>query len=155
MRTVSTEVLRLLLPLDDLELAGSDRVRCAGDVEVFAGAASVEGHPAPALRASSGQLNLASILVVGDGRRDAYAFYLEGDALGWRARLFWDSSGELPFKEVARGEWLETEGYPQKIVMLMQPPAGRAAGELEVRLQQRTTWRVETVVFTLDAGAGA
>ncbi len=148
------------LPPDLWELVGRGQPHWAGNINVFVGARAVERHLATALRVYPGRPNLAMFIVGDSVRRDAYAFDFVGLKPDWHASLH-NATGArtLPAgateKPIQESRWVEATG-PMVIVMMIHPPAGCQAGNVEVHVARRSCEKTAVVEFNLDpASKGA
>ncbi len=144
------------LPSDLLKMLGQGGVHWAGNLNVFVGSQSVERHLAQALRVYPGRVNMA-MFVVGSGR-DAYAFRLAGNAVGWDPVLY-DAMGGASLvpdfdhaDTIAPGEWIEVNGR-HFMMLALRPPVDCLQGTVEVHVTQRSTREVAVVEFSMDAAA--
>jgi hypothetical protein len=129
-----------------------------GNLNVHVAGRDVERHLAQALRVYPGRLNLAQF-IVGWGRRDAYAFRLEGSSADWAVKLF-DIRKAVGFNGdelagvpgIALGQWIGA--YPTLSMMLaLRPPMNCSPGSVHVHVTQRSTERIAVVEFSLDPQA--
>jgi hypothetical protein len=141
---------------DLLRLLGQGGIHWAGNFNVFVAGRDVERHVAQALRVYPGRRNMADF-IVGSGRRDAYAFHLEGDAVAWDARLYDVSGARSVASHDSSTDGIEDDAWVEMstgIVMLaLDPPKGAGAGSVEVHVRQRSTGREAVVEFGLDPKA--
>ncbi len=144
------------LPLDLMALIGQPGTHWAGNINVLVGKTPVERHMAQALRIYPGRLNHA-MLVVGDGRRDAYSFQLRGEGAAWQAQLsafvMVQADGRAqPFTSIDLGQWYDVRGMVV-LQLTIQPPAVAERGEVAVQVSRRSTGQTALVEFSLDATA--
>jgi hypothetical protein len=96
-------------------------------------------------------------MVGGSGGRDAYSFELAGLGSDWETGLY-DARNNRNLlinpsaAPIEEKEWVEAEG--RLLVMLATcPPANCQAGDLEVRVTQRSSEKQALVEFNLDPAA--
>ena len=145
------------LPDDPAELLGRSNPHWAGNLNVFVHKTAVERHLAQALRIYPGRLNMA-MFVLGDGRKDAYAFHLTGEGACWDARLYDATERETLSLTVgsdgaiSEKEWLEVSG-PRMMMLSLCPPRVCRRGTVEVNVEQRSSGKTAVVEFSLDPDA--
>jgi hypothetical protein len=137
-----TGTRELGLPADWWEFFGREQPHWAGNINVFVGQRAVERHVARSLRIYAGRTNLAMFAVGGSGRRDAYAFDLNGLAPGWKAALF---------DTTCKGTFLvQANDAPVQERHWVEPAAGMM---LQVQVTRRSSGEMATVEFDLDPTA--
>jgi hypothetical protein len=144
------------LPPDPADLLGRPNLHWAGNINVLVGREAVERHVAQALRIYPGRRNVA-MMIVGDGRRDAYRFELRGLGANWTAFLsrsydLSKSPGECPEYEIELGTWHQVS-RPLCAMLNIQPPEDCVAGELEVHVTRKSSGESAIVEFSLDPQA--
>lgn len=147
------------LSSDIFELLGRGNPHWAGNLNVFVAEQAVERHLASALRIYPGRTNLA-FFVVGSGC-DGYSFQLHGSDPRWECALY-NPAANLGAASlltsvnetslVEESKWIEI--VRQTFMLLaIRPPARTSAGNVEVRITQRSSGRTAAVEFDLDPGA--
>ena len=144
---------------DVFQLLGRSNPHWAGNLNVFVAGQAVERHLAPALRIYPGRTNMA-LFVVGSGR-DGYAFELHAGGPGWQCSLYnlqanlraaslLESANDAYLVE--EGKWIEIANQTF-MLLAIRPPARSSAGNVEVRVTQRSSGRTAVVEFDLDPSA--
>jgi hypothetical protein len=154
-RTASVRGVLGKLPADPLRAMFRGGVHWAGNLNVFLGGKATERHTARSLRVRPGCLNVA-LFCVGIGG-DAYRFHLDGEVDAWNARLYesglvWSGRDKAIDTGLPLGEWV-SGAHLILVELHVEPPAGCAAGKLDVRVQQKSTGREAVVEFGFDPDA--
>ena len=139
------------------ELAGREQPHWAGNIHVFVGAKAVERHRATALKIYPGRSNMASFLVGGPGRPDAYAFQLVGLSPNWDAWLVDVTHARsltvgASDESILETEWVESSGGLM-VMLLVKPPTDCKQGDVEIHVTRQSSRESAVVEFNLDPAA--